>query len=94
MEQPIFQSFKETAITVLDYLNRNYWEPIYQYLQANPHLVNTIPGFLVSPKEIILYFGKTHPGIEYTGEERLETLPERGGMNVRIFDYTKSIDNY
>jgi hypothetical protein len=94
MEQPVYQSFRETAEAVINALNRGYWEPIYQYLQANPHLVNIVPGFLVSPEELILYFGKTHLGIEYTGVERLESLPERGEINVKIFDYTKSKDNY
>lgn len=94
MEQPVLNSFRDAVEIVLNYLNENYWEPIYEYLKANPELVNTVPGFLVSPKEVIFYFGKTHLGIEYTGEERLESLPERGGINVKLFDYTQSNDNY
>ena len=94
MEQPIFNSFKDAVGLFVNYLNENYWEPIYEYLKIHPELVRTVPGFLVSPKEIIFYFGNTHLGIEYTGAERLESLPERQGVSIKIFDYTESNENF
>lgn len=94
MEQPVIKSFREAVVPILNWLNKSYWEPIYEYVKANPELVNTVPGFLVSPREVILYFGKTHLGIEYTGEERLTSFPERGGIDVKFFDYTQNNENY
>lgn len=94
MENTPYKSFSEAAEIIVLQLNKIYWTPIYENVRANPNLLKTVPGFLISPKEVIFYMGSTHLGIEYTGEERLEALPERSGVNVRVFDYTESKENF
>jgi hypothetical protein len=94
MEQHIFSSFNEVAKIVLDEIRKHYWFPLHEYLAANPEFIETVTGFLVQPEKIVLYFGKTHIGIEYTGPERIDHLPDTVSLQAQIFDFTQSNENF
>lgn len=94
MEEKIYNSFYDAIMPIVNKLNELYWRPMHQYLIQNPELVKTVPGFLILPEKVIFYFGKTHLGIEYTGAERIEKLPDEGKFEVQVFDYTQLDENF
>jgi hypothetical protein len=94
MEQPILDSFFKVGKVVIEEMRKHYWWPIHEYLAANPELIDTVPGFLILPEKIILYFGKTHIGIEYTGPERINNLPDSVSTQAQFFDFTQSDENF
>ncbi|HCR70999.1 MAG TPA: hypothetical protein DIW23_06115, partial [Anaerolineae bacterium] len=63
-------------------------------LLANPHLVKTAPGFLISPEKVILYLGKTHLGIEYIGPERVDKNPDELKISIQVIDLYDSEDSF
>lgn len=94
MEQPILDSFTDVTKVILEQMHKYYWWPLHEYLAVNPELIGTFPGFLVLPEKVILYFGKTHIGIEYTGPERIDHVPESGNLQAQYFDFTQSDENF
>jgi hypothetical protein len=87
MEEIIGQ--KEAILKIMQWLQKNYWTPIYKQVKDNPKLVSVVPGFLIAPIEIILYFGRNHLAIEYMGHEVLKELPpEEGKVIATLIDYS------
>jgi hypothetical protein len=87
MEYPF--DLKEVSMRIVEHLMDSYWSKIYKTVDANPNLVPIVPGFLVRPKEVVLYFGRTHLGVEYVGHETLATLPpNEQSVQLRWFDFT------
>ncbi len=78
---------------VIEEIRKNYWYPLWKYLEDKPELTKTFPAFLLNPEQIIMYVGKTHIGIEYWGPERVEKLKLRGETYVRYHDYGESNEN-
>jgi len=75
----------------------DYISVMIKRLKQNPELLQTFPGFLVSPTKIIIYFGKTHIVVEYEGPERISAIPsdvgkifcqsvEHAEIGVELFD--------
>ena len=90
MSEPL-GGFFDSIPRVCGKLMTVYWKPIYDYLDAHPEFVQTVPGFLVRPEKIIFYFGRTHLGIEYVGPERIDELSTSSTqVLVGVFDYTQS----
>jgi hypothetical protein len=67
-----------------------YWTPLYKYVKKNPHLIETISGFLIKHDILNVFLGKSHIGIEYIGPERINILEEEYKLSVRSFDYSLS----
>jgi antiviral defense system Shedu protein SduA len=86
---------KETILHFAQLLMDNYLKHIYEIVRDDPNLVSVVPGFLISPEELIFYLGRTHLGIEYVGPELIATLPtEATTVNVRWFDFSLSQENF
>jgi hypothetical protein len=95
MQLPDYETFLDNAMrSIIDILVKKYWEPIDEFLTNNSEFVKTAPGFLVSPEKVILYFGKTHLGIEYVGPERVDSVPDELNINVQFFDLSESADDF
>ena len=82
--------FEETVKHIVSSLNKFYWTPIYELLKENPEKVKNFTNFLLFPREVIIYMGRNHIGIEYIGAERAQILCERGRINIRLYDYSLS----
>jgi len=87
----------KTRITVKEFLegfikllNKYYWSPLYEYICNNPNLITSFPGLLLDHRKIIVYLGRTHIGVEYTGPEHINKLPKDYGVEVQYFDYSIS----
>jgi len=81
IESEPMNSFTELRDQLFQDMLKHYWEKIYQYVKKNPQLISQVTGFLLKPKQIIMYLGKTHLGIEYVGSERIDTLPQGKQLN-------------
>ncbi|WP_162488220.1 Shedu anti-phage system protein SduA domain-containing protein [Azospirillum lipoferum] len=65
-------------------LTRHYYQPLYNFLSHNPHLISKFTGFLLNPEYISVYWGKTHVAVEYSGSEVIDRLPEEGVGDIKI----------
>lgn len=61
----------ETVKFLMEALRTNYFEPIYNQIRERPSLKSTIPGLIINPDSIVIYMGKTHIAIEFSGSEVL-----------------------
>lgn len=73
-------------------LEKQYWKPLHDLLKKNPEFGHTFPALILIPNKIILYFGKTHIGIEYSGPERLNDLKIEGEIDCDAMHVTH-LDN-
>jgi hypothetical protein len=94
MDPKIINSFGDAIGLILEKLGENYWRPMHKYIADNPHLLQSAPGFLLCPEKVIFYVGKTHLGIEYAGEERITEIPKNNPLQVQLFDFTESNENF
>lgn len=85
---------REWVLSIMNGINEHYWDPLYNYLKENIHLVKTFPSFLIDHDRIVLYLGKTHLAIEYFGKEQTNKLPERKSVKVINYDFTESNTNF
>jgi len=81
-------TIKPMVILFLQELMKHYLGPLYHYIQEKPHLINTVPGFLVNPEKVIVYVGKTHIAIEYIGSEIAKELNSKSELEVESHDYS------
>jgi hypothetical protein len=79
----------------LSYLRKIYWSKLREMVSMDERLKKTIPGFLLQPKEIVLYLGPFHLGVEYLGSERfLEPLKEDLSFDIRFFDLSETGESF
>lgn len=88
MNEIVHSTIKPFIAEFLQQLATRYWTPLYQYVKYNPHLIKTMPGFLLQHQKILIYVGRTHIAIEYNGSELLEELPSEYRIEVQYFDYS------
>lgn len=67
---------------------KEYISPMYHYVKDNPHLIKTVPGFLMNPEAITVYLGRTHIAIEFDGPEFIDELKSGTNIELRYFDYS------
>ncbi|KAA8712519.1 Shedu anti-phage system protein SduA domain-containing protein [Pseudomonas cannabina] len=79
---------KKITMAFMQEVMNNYLGPLWQYVQQNPNLIKTAPGFLLKPEEIVVYIGQTHIAVEYIGSEIAEKLNSDGLLNLRYHDYS------
>ena len=79
---------------LLDKLTALYWQPMFEYVQKHPKLIQNLTGFLLYPEQLIVYIGKTHIAIEYSGPERISELVAERNFGVKILDYSSSDNNF
>ena len=84
----VFESGKDVAKIVLDGVMKNYWGPIYNYVSENPHLKQTITGFLIYPENVSIYLGQKHIALEYHGSEVYEDKGDKIKMEVNVEDFS------
>ncbi len=85
---------KDFIIPIGQKITELYWKPLFDYLNENPELIKTFPGFLLKKESLVFYFGKTHLAIEYYGPERIDDLNVDGEFELRFYDYTRSTENF
>ncbi|MFJ9535138.1 Shedu anti-phage system protein SduA domain-containing protein [Herbaspirillum sp. NPDC101396] len=77
-------------MTFLNMLAKYYFGPLHAFLEKNPHLIKTMPGFLVQPEMLIVYVGRTHIAVEYLGPELVSSVMEDGfALQMKYYDYSK-----
>lgn len=81
-------TIKPLIMVFLQELMKNYWNPLHDYIKDNPDLIKTVPGFLLDHEKVIVYVGRTHIAVEYTGSEVIEELKQEGQMEVQYHDYS------
>lgn len=84
--------FQPLAEMFCEELWKQYLFPLREFVKAN-RLIETVPGFLVSPETIILYIGRTHIAVEYLGPEQVSEVSETGSLDIQIFDYAREGDD-
>lgn len=87
-EENIHSTIRPLVTVFLQELMKEYWEPLYNHIKNNPALIKTVPGFLLDHQGIIVYVGRTHIAIEYTGPEVISELKNEGVMQVQCHDYS------
>ncbi|KOY01621.1 Shedu anti-phage system protein SduA domain-containing protein [Pseudomonas nunensis] len=80
-------SVEPLVLAFMQGMNHNYMAPLRKYVQENPSLTKTAPGFLLNPEEVIVYIGRTHIAVEYVGSEIAEEI-NTVGVNIRYHDYS------
>ena len=87
-EPEVHTTIKPLIMAFMQELTRNYWNPLYHYIKEKPKLIKTVPGFLLDRKKVIVYVGRTHIAVEYTGSEFIEELKPEGNMELQYHDYS------
>lgn len=87
-ESQIHTTIQPLVMAFMQELMRHYWGPLYQYIKVNPELIKTVPGFLLDHKKVIVYVGRTHIAVEYTGSEFIKELKPEGEMELQYHDYS------
>ena len=87
-EREVHSTIKPLIMAFLQELMKNYWGPLYHYIKDNPDLIKTVPGFLLEHKKVIVYIGRTHIAIEYTGPEVIEELESEMKLECQDYDYS------
>lgn len=82
------------GMAFLQELMKHYWSPLYHYLNENPELIKTVPGFLLDHEKIVVYVGRTHIALEYIGSEVLEELKSEGRLELQYHDYSTEECNF
>ena len=85
MNSPTIQPLVEVFIQEL---MKNYLQPLRTYVKQHPHLLKTAPGFLLNPKSITIYVGRTHIAVEYAGSEVVHEIEDTGGIPICYYDYS------
>ncbi len=81
-------TIKPLIMAFLQELMKNYWGPLYHYIKDKPELIKTVPGFLLDHGKIIIYVGRTHIAVEYTGPELIDELISDKEMEIQYHDYS------
>lgn len=84
----VHTTIKPLVMTFLRELMRTYWGPLYHYIKGKPELITTVPGFLIEHQKVIVYVGRTHIAVEYTGSEFIDELKPKGEMEIQYHDYS------
>jgi hypothetical protein len=86
---------RETAEAFFRHFNERYLEPLQRQVELDLGLLETVAGFLIIPKKVIVYFTKNHIVVEYEGPDRLNKLPEGNDfVELQIFDYAELDDPF
>lgn len=87
-EKEVHSTIQPLVMAFMQELMKHYWGPLYQYIKENPELIETVPGFLINHEKLIVYVGRTHIAIEYTGSEHITDLKNEGCLEVQSHDYS------
>jgi hypothetical protein len=87
-EAEVHSTMKPLIQKFIQELMKHYWGPLYNHLKGHPKLIKTAPGFLLNHEKIILYIGRTHIAIEYTGSEFIKELKPKEKIEIQFHDYS------
>ncbi|MFO7970661.1 MAG: hypothetical protein R6U40_02795 [Desulfobacterales bacterium] len=87
-EKEVHSSIKHLVMAFMQELMKSYWGPLYKYVKDHPELIKTVPGFLLNHEKVIVYVGRTHIAVEYTGSEFIKELKPEGNMELQYHDYS------
>lgn len=90
----MIRNYKESMFHLANTIGKNYWRPLYNYLQEHPELIKTFTGFLLNHEQVVFYIGKTHLAIEYFGNERIDKLEEKLQGLISFHDYSLSENDF
>ncbi|PID13847.1 hypothetical protein CSV63_15855 [Sporosarcina sp. P34] len=85
-------TLEECSSLFVKVLMENYWGKLWNYLQLKPNLKKNFTTFLLNPKKVIFYIGKTHWGVEYIGNFNSTDISSKHKVEVEVFDYSKDDD--
>lgn len=94
MNKEVSSDVKPLVMIFLQELMKNYWGPLYKFLEENPFLIKSFPGFLLNHEKIIVYVGRTHIAVEYTGPELIDQLRSDGTLALIVHDYSTEDCNF
>lgn len=84
----VHSTIKPLVMTFMQELMNHYLGPLYHYLEENPELIKSAPGFLIDHEKLIVYIGRTHIGVEYIGSEIAKELKSEGRTALEYHDYS------
>lgn len=84
----VHSTIKPLVMVFMQELMKNYWSPLYHYIKKNPDLINSVPGFLLNHKKVIVYVGRTHIAVEYLGSEVAQEIKSEGCLELEYHDYS------
>jgi len=87
-DKEIHSTMKPLVMAFLQELMVRYYGPLYRYISEKPELIETFPGFLLDRRKLIIYVGRSHIAVEYTGPEFISDLKADGEMEVQYHDYS------
>ena len=50
--EKVHSSIKPLILAFLQELMKNYWSLLYNYVNENPDLIKSVPGFLMNPEKV------------------------------------------
>lgn len=87
-EKDAHSTIEPLVMAFMQELMKNYWKPLYHYINDNPELIKTVPGFLLDHEKLIVYVGRTHIAVEYIGYEVAQELKSEGKLELQCHDYS------
>jgi hypothetical protein len=81
---------REAGFDICKQYFEQYWPAMWKELDRLPELKNTLPAFLHNPEKLVLYLGKNHLAIEFTGPLETEEIQSTVHSTAQIFDYSKA----
>jgi hypothetical protein len=87
-EPEVHTTIKPLIMAFMHELLRHYWGPLFHYIEGKPELIKTVPGFLLDHEKVIVYVGRTHIAVEYTGSEFIDELKPEGKVEIQYHDYS------
>jgi hypothetical protein len=81
-------NFTQTAIFLANQYAEHYFAPLRKFYSENIHLLTHIPGFLVNPDNMSVYYNKTHVAFEITGPVEVDHVDQTNGFTATCYDYT------
>ncbi|NLE25865.1 MAG: DUF4263 domain-containing protein [Clostridiaceae bacterium] len=81
-------TLRPIVLEIMNKMLKAYWGPLCKYVQSNPSLITTCPGFLLKPEKLIIYFSRSHIGLEYIGPEIINEIPVNQIIKTEVQDFT------
>ncbi|MDR7123107.1 hypothetical protein [Rheinheimera soli] len=87
-EPQVNTTIKPLVMAFMQDLMKHYLGPLYHYIKDKPELIKTVPGFLLNHTKLIVYVGRTHIAVEYTGPEFIDELKPDRTIELQFHDYS------
>lgn len=90
------EEFLENHVNlIIEKMSTGYWDKMREILKKESHLKETFPHLLLNPEKIIIYIGKKHWALEYTGASYQENFDVNNDeLSIILFDYSQTSEDF